>query len=65
MQVSGLNDPVQNVGQRFEEMEAELGALQELGDKPAGTIRITAAENAAEAILLPKEERRRQPKHST
>jgi DNA-binding transcriptional LysR family regulator len=45
---------LQNVGQRFEEIEAELAALQELRDKPAGTIRITATENAAEAILLPK-----------
>src|SRR5689334_25353581 len=37
-----------NVGQRFEEIEAELEALSELRDKPAGTIRITATENAAE-----------------
>src|SRR3954447_21392627 len=42
------------VGQRFEEIEAELEALSELRDKPAGTIRITATENAAETILLPK-----------
>ena len=44
----------QNVGQRFEEIEAELVALRELKGRPAGTIRITATENAAEAILLPK-----------
>src|SRR3982751_4082898 len=42
------------VGQRFEEIEAELEALGELRDKPAGTIRITATENAAETVLLPK-----------
>src|SRR3989440_1144368 len=30
------------VGSRFEEIEAELAALSELRDKPAGTIRITA-----------------------
>jgi DNA-binding transcriptional LysR family regulator len=42
------------VGQRFEEIEAELEALSELRDKPAGTIRITATENAANAVLLPK-----------
>ncbi len=42
------------VGQRFEEIEAELDALSELRDKPAGTIRITATENAADTILLPK-----------
>ena len=43
-----------SVGSRFEEIEAELEALGELRDKPAGTIRITTAENAASAILLPK-----------
>jgi DNA-binding transcriptional LysR family regulator len=42
------------VGHRFEEIEAELEALSELRDKPAGTIRITATENAAYTILLPK-----------
>jgi len=44
----------QNVGQRLEEIQAELGAIRELKGKPAGTIRITATENAAQAILLPK-----------
>jgi DNA-binding transcriptional LysR family regulator len=42
------------VGPRFEEIEAELEALSELREKPAGTIRITATEHAADAILLPK-----------
>lgn len=42
------------VGPRFEEIEAELAALSELRDKPAGTIRITATEYAANTILLPK-----------
>jgi DNA-binding transcriptional LysR family regulator len=42
------------VGHRFEEIEAELEALSELRDKPAGTIRITATDYAAESILLPK-----------
>lgn len=41
-------------GPRLEEIEAELAAIRELRDKPAGTIRITATEYAAEAILLPK-----------
>src|ERR687893_2483307 len=36
---------LQTVGQRFEEIEAELEALSELRDKPAGTVRITATEN--------------------
>src|SRR3989440_2486970 len=43
-----------SVGSRFEEIESELEALSELRDKPAGTIRITATETAANTILLPK-----------
>jgi DNA-binding transcriptional LysR family regulator len=39
---------------RFEEIEAEMEALTELRDKPAGTIRITASEHAVSAILWPK-----------
>ena len=39
---------------RFEEIEAELAAISELREKPAGTVRITSTEYAAEAILLPK-----------
>src|SRR6202045_4236399 len=42
-----------NVGPRFDEIDAELAALSELREKPAGTIRITTAEHAAEAILWP------------
>ena len=41
-------------GTRFEEIEAELEALSELRDKPAGTIRITATDYAADTILWPK-----------
>src|SRR5438309_5027 len=43
-----------NIGPRFEEIEAEVAAITELRKKPAGTIRITATEYAADAILLPK-----------
>jgi DNA-binding transcriptional LysR family regulator len=42
------------VGHRFEEIEAELEALTELREKPAGTIRITAGEHAVNAILWPR-----------
>ena len=42
------------MGPRFEEIEAELAALSELREKPAGTIRITTAEHAANTILWPK-----------
>src|SRR5467141_4068662 len=45
---------MRTVGPRFEEIEAELAAVRELRDKPAGTIRITAMEYATDAILLPK-----------
>jgi DNA-binding transcriptional LysR family regulator len=39
---------------RFEEIEAELAAISDLRDKPAGSIRITSTEYAADAIVLPK-----------
>jgi DNA-binding transcriptional LysR family regulator len=45
---------LQTVGPRFEEIEAELAALSELREKPAGTIRITASEYAADRVLWPK-----------
>ena len=41
------------IGPGFEEMDAELSAIGELRQKPAGTIRITATEYAAQAILMP------------
>ena len=41
------------VGPRIEEIEAELASLSELRDKPAGMIRITAGEHAAETVLWP------------
>ena len=44
---------LRTVGPRLEEIDAELAALTELRDKPAGTIRITAGEHAAETILWP------------
>lgn len=39
---------------RFAEIAAELAALSELRDKPSGTIRITAAEHAADLYLWPR-----------
>ena len=35
---------LRSVGPRFEEINAELAALSELRDKPAGTLRISATE---------------------
>ena len=43
-----------SIGPRFDEIEAEVAAVSELRQKPAGTIRITATENATETILVPK-----------
>jgi DNA-binding transcriptional LysR family regulator len=39
---------------RLEEIEAELSSLSALRGKPAGTIRITAGEHAAQTVLWPK-----------
>jgi DNA-binding transcriptional LysR family regulator len=44
---------LRSLAPRFEEIEAELDALSELREKPGGTIRITAGEHAAVAILEP------------
>src|SRR5262245_42291655 len=44
---------LQTVGHRFEEIEVELEALSEYREKPAGTIRISAGEHAANAVLWP------------
>lgn len=41
------------LGPRFEEIDAELAALSDLRDKPAGTIRITTTDYAADTILWP------------
>src|SRR2546421_5247509 len=42
------------VAPRFEEIDAELAAIAELREKPAGTVRITATEFAIDTILLPR-----------
>ncbi|MDQ8032596.1 MAG: LysR family transcriptional regulator [Bordetella sp.] len=45
---------MQAIGHRFDEIEAELDALTELRDKPAGTVRITCGDHVLAAILLPR-----------
>src|SRR5271166_5422445 len=45
---------LRNLAPRFEEIAAELAALSELREKPAGTIRITATDYAADTVLWPK-----------
>jgi DNA-binding transcriptional LysR family regulator len=42
-----------SIGPLFDGIEGEISALSELRDKPAGTVRITTVEHAAEAILWP------------
>ena len=41
------------IGPRLEEIEAELASLRELRGRPAGNIRITTGEHAAQAVLWP------------
>ena len=45
------------IGPKFDEIDAELAALSELREKPAGSIRITAAAHSAQTILWPKLEK--------
>jgi DNA-binding transcriptional LysR family regulator len=45
---------LRSIGPLFAEIAGELAALSELRERPAGTIRITATEYAADEILLPK-----------
>ena len=42
------------IGHRFDEIEAELDALTELREKPAGTVRITCGDHVMHTVLLPK-----------
>src|SRR3954467_12080980 len=41
------------IGPHFDEIETGSAALGELRDKPAGTIRITTGDHAAETVLQP------------
>jgi DNA-binding transcriptional LysR family regulator len=45
---------VQTVGPRLEEIETEIAAVSELGDKPAGTVRITAIDHVIDSVLWPR-----------
>ena len=46
-----------SVGPKIEEIQRQLMELSELRDKPAGVIRLTATEYAAESVLWPAVER--------
>jgi len=39
---------------RFDDIQAEVEALSDMRDKPAGTVRISAAEHVADTVLWPK-----------
>jgi DNA-binding transcriptional LysR family regulator len=43
-----------SIGPHFDQIESDIAALSGMRDKPAGTVRITSVEHAAEAILWPK-----------
>src|SRR2546423_939494 len=45
---------IQSVAPRLQEIEAEIAAVSELGDKPAGTIRITAIDHVIDTVLWPR-----------
>lgn len=45
---------LQAIGNRFDEIEAELDMLTEMRDKPAGTVRITCGDHVLRTTLLPK-----------
>jgi DNA-binding transcriptional LysR family regulator len=45
---------VDAIGHRLDEIEAELDALTALRNKPAGTVRITCADQVLRAIIWPK-----------
>ena len=45
---------LQAIGNRFDEIEAELDALTELREKPAGSVRITCVDHVLRTVLLPR-----------
>lgn len=45
---------LQTVGPRLDEIEAELRALKEMRDQPAGTVRITAIDFAVDHVIWPR-----------
>jgi DNA-binding transcriptional LysR family regulator len=45
---------IETVAPRLDEIEAEVAAVSEMGDKVAGTIRITAIDYAVDSLLWPR-----------
>src|SRR3954453_22955526 len=45
---------VERVGPRLQEIEAEIAAVSDMGEKPSGTIRITAIDHVVDSVLWPR-----------
>jgi DNA-binding transcriptional LysR family regulator len=45
---------IEAVAPRLEEIETEIAAVSELGDRPVGTIRITAIDHVIDTVLWPR-----------
>lgn len=45
---------MQTVGPKLEEIEAEITAVSDLGDRPIGTIRITAIDQVVDTVIWPR-----------
>ena len=45
---------MQTIAPRLEEIEAEIAAVSDLGDRPSGTIRITAIDHVIDSVLWPR-----------
>ena len=45
---------LQTVGPRLEEIEAEIAAVADLGERPSGTVRITAIDSVIDSVLWPR-----------
>ena len=45
---------LERIGPHFDQIEVEIDALNELREKPAGTIRINASDYAISSVLWPK-----------
>jgi len=45
---------LQNVAPRLEEIDAEIAAVSDLGDKPIGTIRLTAIDHVIDTVVWPR-----------
>ena len=45
---------LQRVGPRLQEIEAEIAAISDMGEKPSGTIRITAIDHVVDSVIWPR-----------